>query len=68
MPTLHDGRQVPSDSNDWKLECLAHHILSLPSLEVRRAWLCTYEKRRGEAAANELRAMLLSLHSAKVRT
>lgn len=38
---LHDGRRVPSDSHEWKLECLARHLMRLP-LDKRRAWLAGF--------------------------
>jgi hypothetical protein len=35
---LHDGRQVMSDSEEWRLECEAVTILSMP-LASRRTFL-----------------------------
>lgn len=55
MPTLHDGREVASDSEAWRHECEARHILSLPNAEERRAWLERIEAKRGKAAADRLR-------------
>ena len=64
--TLIDGRPVPSDSDEWRMECLARVLLALP-LDERRAWLGAVEKRRGETAANRLRAAMTALHQAKKR-
>jgi hypothetical protein len=36
--TLHDGREVSTNSHDWKLECLARFLLKLP-MAKRREWL-----------------------------
>lgn len=55
MPTLHDGREVPSDSEAWRHETEALHILSLPTAEDRREWLSKIEAKRGKAAADRLR-------------
>lgn len=36
---LVDGRTVMSDSPEWKFECMAAHILNMPTVEARRAAL-----------------------------
>jgi hypothetical protein len=45
--TLHDGRKVDSSSQDWQLECLARHVLRLPTRQDRLAWLADVERRNG---------------------
>ncbi len=37
--TLHDGRQVLSDSEEWRHECEARHVIGLPNIAARRAYL-----------------------------
>lgn len=63
--TLHDGRQVGSDSEAWRHECEARAIAALPTLADRRAWLEALEKRRGKLAADALRETMRWLWSAK---
>lgn len=63
--TLADGRTVPSDSPEWRDECLARHVLAKP-LEQRREWLADHEKRHGPDATAALKATLTALHAAKV--
>lgn len=52
MPTLIDGRQVASDSPEWRDECLARwvllHFKGRPGL--REDWLADYGKKHGQAA------------------
>ena len=58
MPTLHDGRQVDSASEEWRHECEARAIAALPTLGQRRAWLDAIEHKRGKVAADALRATM----------
>lgn len=37
--TLHDGREVLSDSEEWRHECEARAIIALPTKAARRARL-----------------------------
>lgn len=39
MVTLHDGRQVLSDSEDFRHECEALTIINMPDLIQRRRYL-----------------------------
>lgn len=48
--TLHDGRDVLSDSREWLLECEAKYVLNQPTIEARRTLLAAIEKRRGATA------------------
>lgn len=52
---LLDGREVASDSEEWRHECEARAIAALPSLAERRSHLEGIEKRRGKDAADALR-------------
>lgn len=61
MVKLADGREVPSDSQEWLLECEARHILNLPSKPARLELLDQIEKRRGPDARRELEVRILTL-------
>ena len=77
LVTLIDGRQVPSDSEEWRHETEARFILELPALHLRRSYL--YGKRndltgdvkggimqrRGEAEVKRLEATMLAIWRAK---
>lgn len=39
LVTLIDGRQVPCDSEEWRHETEARHVIAMPSLAARRAYL-----------------------------
>jgi hypothetical protein len=65
MPTLHDGREVPSDSEDWRHETEARYILALPALDDRRAWLEAIEHKRGKADADRLRQTMGAIWQAR---
>lgn len=69
--TLADGRQVPSDSEEWKAECLrkweAHHpdsthhahlmnLRSIPGSADRRAYIEAVGRAEGTYAAEKLQA------------
>ena len=64
---LVDGRVVTRDAEDWRDECLARHVLRLPSLDARREWLADFQKRHGEAEADRLRALMTALASGEGR-
>ncbi len=63
--TLIDGRQVSPDSEAWRHECEARAIAALPTLAERRAWLAAIAKRRGDPAADRLRATMRAVWSAR---
>ena len=58
--TLSDGRQVPSDSEDWRLECEAKAALRL-DLNSRRAYLEDIERKRGVRACDALKARIVKI-------
>lgn len=59
--TLHDGRQVDSWSEDWRLECLARTLLQLGAAE-REEWIRGYGT---EAARVELRLRIQAVKAAR---
>ena len=61
MARLHDGTEVSSYSEAWRHECEARWILKLPSLDERRAWLASLEKRRGKAHVDQLKQTMRNL-------
>lgn len=67
MPTLHDGREVDSASEDYRHETEARAILALPTLADRRAWLEQIEHKRGKAEADRLRQTMGALWKARQR-
>lgn len=65
LRTLIDGRQVPSDSEEWRHETEARAVVGRPSLADRRMYLDEVERRRGKAAADRLRATMKQLWEAR---
>lgn len=63
--TLIDGREVDSNSEEWRHEAEARAIAKLPTTAERRAWIESIETRRGKAAADRLRATLTALWKAR---
>lgn len=63
--TLHDGRQVASNSQEWLLECEARHILKQPTIEARRALLASIEQRRGKQAREHLEERAMAIWRAQ---
>jgi hypothetical protein len=61
MVTLHDGREVPSDSEEWRAECEARYLLNRPTIDERRALLAAIEKRRGKKAREDLEQRALAI-------
>lgn len=39
LVTLHDGRQVLSDSEEWRHECEARTVIAMRGTAARRAYL-----------------------------
>ena len=61
MVILHDGRVVHSSSEEWRAECEARHVLRLPDVKARRAYLRRAGSKRGEAARAQLETHILAL-------
>lgn len=78
MPRLHTGEEVPSDSEAWRAECEARHVLRLPQAE-RMEYLRGRDAQpgqdavrgvlqiRGQAAVQELADRMRSLRDAYAR-
>ena len=58
---LSDGREVLSDSEDYRAETEALYVLELPTKEIRLNFLEAIEKRRGTKARKELEERILKL-------
>lgn len=56
MVTLCDGRQVPSDSEEWRAECEARYVLAIPH-EKRAEFYQRIEARRGADAVKRLKEL-----------
>lgn len=65
MVTLLDGSQVSSDSEAWRFQCEATHILNLPNKPLRVAQLEAIEKRRGHEARKALEGKILEVWDAR---
>lgn len=52
--TLASGCTVCNYCPDYKQECLARHVLSLPTKEARREFLAAWGRKHGQASADEL--------------
>lgn len=52
--TLHDGRVVCNYCPDYKDECLARHVLALPTKQERREFLAACGQKHGHDAVNRL--------------
>lgn len=64
--TLIDGRQVPSDSEEWRAECFerffdAKRIVALETDQERRYQIAQVRVTRGDEAALRLRKVTFSL-------
>ena len=59
---LVDGRIVTRDAEAWRAECLARHVLNLPTLDERRSWLADFERRHGKEDADRLRETMKLIH------
>lgn len=52
--TLHDGRQVLSDSEEWRHETEARTIIAMPTIAARRAYLRGSLDERGNLSGGVL--------------
>jgi len=62
--TLHDGRVVCSYCEDFKQECLARHVLALPTIQERRQFLADWERKHGNEAGLALGDLVRSVWKA----
>ncbi len=63
--TLVDGTEVLSDSEAFRFECEARHILNMPNKPLRVACLDNIEKRRGLPAREALQTKILEVWEAR---
>lgn len=64
--TLHDGRQVDSASEEWRLETEARELLRR-NTNARREYLDAVERKRGAEACEQLKAVFLKLWERRPR-
>lgn len=64
MMTTHDGREVPSGSEDWRAECEARCVLKMRSKQQRHAYLEAVEKRRGADLRRALERRVMAVWEA----
>ena len=62
--TLHDGRVVCNTCQDFKDECLARHVLALPTKHERREFLAAWGQKHGQVAGNRLADLVRSVWEA----
>lgn len=60
MPTLIDGREVASDSEEWRVETEARYLLSFPDAK-KKELLIAREGKRGKVAVGILRQTMINL-------
>lgn len=58
---LVSGQIVTRNAEEWRHECLARHVLELPSKAARVEWLEKFTKVHGEAATQALRDTMTAL-------
>ena len=67
MVTLHTGVQVCNYCPDYKDECLARHVLSMPTVQERRQFLAGWGQKHGEAEGARLADLVRAVWEAKRR-
>lgn len=65
--TLHDGRVVCTYCPDYKDECMARHILAMPTREERRQYLTRWAEKHGQADGLRLGDLVRSVWEARRR-
>lgn len=63
--TLYDGQVVSSYSEAWRAECEARHVLRMGAKEERQAYLALVDEKRGTAAAERLRDLVMKIWRAR---
>jgi len=61
MPILIDGREVASDSEEWRNDCEARYLMGLP-LDKRRELVKVRESKRSKSAVDELKRVMVQIH------
>lgn len=62
MPTLIDGREVPSNSEEWRAECEARYVGAMHGPNIL-AYVGVVADRRGQAAADALYTRALDVRA-----
>lgn len=62
--TLIDGREVDHQSEEWRAECEARHVLRLPDKSARWTYLNGVERKRGKASRDALEAQVWAVWEA----
>lgn len=65
MVTLISGCMVCNYCPDYKDECLARHVLALPTKDDRREFLMAWGKKHGQDAQNRLADLVKSVWGAR---
>lgn len=65
MPKLLDGREVPSDSEEWRHECQCRAIARLHPVDVRRECLENLKKKFGRAYVDRIKDTLTAIWKAR---
>ena len=63
--TLHDGRVVCNHCEDYKQECLARHVLALPTKQERREFLASWGSKHGNEAGLALGDLVRAVWEAR---
>lgn len=65
MPKLIDGREVPSDSEEWRHECQCRAIARLQPVDVRRECLENLKKKFGRPYVDRIKDTLTAIWKAR---
>ena len=65
--TLHTGVQVCNYCPAFKDECLARHVLSMPTVQERRQFLAGWGQKHGEAEGRRMADLVRAVWEAKRR-
>lgn len=63
--TLIDGRQVSSNSEEWRAECEARAVCRLRTRLNRHDYMERVKEKRGEESAEALRQLVLRVWNAQ---
>lgn len=55
---------TPAETEQHRRDCLARHVLAKP-FDERKPWIEDFERRNGQAAADQLRADVRRVHGEK---
>jgi hypothetical protein len=61
---LVDGREVLSDSEEWRHQCEAQTILNMPGKLKRQAMLTRVEEKRGKLSRTNIELTIMALWKA----